>query len=163
MPLLYGEGAANAFYRLQVEIMQRNDDESLFAWTSKRPASGALASSPACFADSKDIVRGQNRMHRRPYSMTNKGLEFSVPSRHLKDLDLNPTCFVVHLDCYRLIDDSNSGEHAPVALHHLGRLVGDRYVTCRKPCNTLEDPGDLKTRRFGKGLLPEELRTIYIE
>ncbi|KAI4103524.1 MAG: hypothetical protein LQ339_004249 [Xanthoria mediterranea] len=163
MPLLYGEGAANAFNRLQVEIMQRNDDESLFAWTSKRPASGALASSPACFADSKDIFRGQNRMNRRPYSMTNKRLEFSVPSRHLKHLSHDPTRFVVHLDCFRRIDNSNPGEDTPVALHLLGRLVGDRYVACRKPCNTLEDPGDLKTGRLDDELLPEELRTIYIE
>ena len=163
MPLLYGEGAANAFYRLQVEIMQRNDDESLLAWTSKRPASGALASSPACFADLKDIVKVQNRMNRRPNSMTNKLLEFSVPSRHLKDLSHNPTRFVVHLDCYRQIDNSNSEEHAPVALHLVGRLVGDRYITYQKLCNTLEDPGNLKTGRFDKEPLPKELRTIYIE
>lgn len=172
MPLLYGEGRAKAFYRLQIEIMQRSDDESLFAWTSKRPVSGALAYSPACFADSKNIFKGRNRMNRRPYSMTNKGLEFSVPSYLLRGVSLDPTRpsgFMARLDCFRRIDDSELGtkrtvgEKRPVALHLLGRVVGDRIVACRKPCNTLEGPEDLTLDMLDKVLLRGELRTIYIE
>ncbi|KAI4269768.1 MAG: hypothetical protein LQ337_007089 [Flavoplaca oasis] len=56
MPLLYGEGATKAFYRLQIEIMKESDDESLFAWTSNREVSGLLAHSPACFANSENIL-----------------------------------------------------------------------------------------------------------
>lgn len=169
MPLLYGEGAVKAFYRLQTEIMQRSDDESLFAWTSKRPFSGALAYSPACFADSKNIFRGRNGMSRRPYSMTNKGLEFSVPSHLLQGVSLKTTSFMVHLNCFRQIDDSELGtkrtvgEKRPVALHLLGRVVGDRIVACRRPYNTLEGPEDLTLDMLDKELLQGELRTIYIK
>ncbi|KAI4114984.1 MAG: hypothetical protein LQ345_004341 [Seirophora villosa] len=57
MPLLYGEGADNAFRRLQIEIMNRDDDESLFAWKSNEYLSGMLAQSPVNFAESGDIIR----------------------------------------------------------------------------------------------------------
>ncbi|KAF2168880.1 hypothetical protein M409DRAFT_65241 [Zasmidium cellare ATCC 36951] len=47
MPLLYGEGE-NAFRRLQLEILQKDADESLFAWNSTLPNSGeVLALLPA--------------------------------------------------------------------------------------------------------------------
>lgn len=34
MPLLYGEGGKNAFWRLQLEIYRGTSDESIFAWTN---------------------------------------------------------------------------------------------------------------------------------
>jgi hypothetical protein len=36
MPLLCGEGKAEAFQRLQLEIMEHCDDESLFMWQIER-------------------------------------------------------------------------------------------------------------------------------
>jgi hypothetical protein len=52
MPLLYGEGH-RAFTRLQEEIIQRTDDQSLYVWNSFHDAeedpdalSGLLAHSP---------------------------------------------------------------------------------------------------------------------
>ncbi|KAL9049426.1 MAG: hypothetical protein Q9206_005531 [Seirophora lacunosa] len=60
MPLLYGEGADNAFRRLQIEIMNRDDDESLFAWKSNKLLSGMLAKSPRDFAESGDIIRSSS-------------------------------------------------------------------------------------------------------
>ncbi|KAL8963799.1 MAG: hypothetical protein Q9183_004946, partial [Haloplaca sp. 2 TL-2023] len=57
MPLLYGEGASNAFRRLQIEIISKSNDESIFAWRSKEPASGMLAPSPSCFADMGDVKK----------------------------------------------------------------------------------------------------------
>ncbi|KAL8645687.1 MAG: hypothetical protein Q9210_006568 [Variospora velana] len=84
MSLIYGEGAKNAFRRLQIEIMNRDDDESLFAWTSNAELSGMLAQSPRDFANSGDIIRtGGSRS--AVYSMSNKGLGFPVPN-HLIDL-----------------------------------------------------------------------------
>jgi hypothetical protein len=83
MPLLYGEGGAKAFLRLQLEILKSSDDESIFTWTSKDAASGMLASSPSSFADCGDIMvkfmkgYGEQRL---PYTMTNKGLEYHLPS-----------------------------------------------------------------------------------
>ncbi|KAI0100914.1 heterokaryon incompatibility protein-domain-containing protein [Nemania sp. FL0031] len=59
MPLLYGEGAEKAFYRLQFAIIERSRDQSLLAWErldhgdSPRPgqqgSSSVFAPSPAFF------------------------------------------------------------------------------------------------------------------
>jgi hypothetical protein len=83
MPPLYGEGMM-AFRRLQLEILARSEDESLFAWTENlwRP-SGLLAHSPSEFAGSGDIVRRDYDPNRPPFAMTNKGLRmesFLVPT-----------------------------------------------------------------------------------
>ena len=110
MSLLYGEGAERAFYRLQLEIMKRMDDESLFAWTSDQGVSGMLAASPSLFAHSANISRGWKGV-RRPYLMTNKGLEFPVPKRFM-DLKGRMDEFLVFLDCYR-----DGKEKIPLALH----------------------------------------------
>lgn len=110
MPLLYGEGAKRAFYRLQIEIMMKMDDESLFAWTSTQELSGMLAASPSFFAHSGNISRGW-KSTRRPYSMTNKGLEFPVPKSHIAR-EGTTGYILVFLDCFR-----DGEEKAPLALH----------------------------------------------
>ncbi|USP76289.1 hypothetical protein yc1106_03563 [Curvularia clavata] len=56
MPLIYGEGE-NAFIRLQEEIMKVTDDHSLFAWRSSDNRGGCLATSPASFLDSSNVVQ----------------------------------------------------------------------------------------------------------
>jgi hypothetical protein len=58
MPPLYGEGA-NAFLRLQSEVLVKYDDDSLFAW-SGRSSGGLLAPSPEYFS-SPAIFRPGNR------------------------------------------------------------------------------------------------------
>ena len=105
MPLLYGEGR-KAFLRLELEILKKSDDESIFAWisTSKQPHDGLLALWPDSFADSSDISvftpayssvpqsgapSGLVFLNRHPYSMTNKGLEFTVPRRDLPMIRLH--------------------------------------------------------------------------
>ena len=110
MALLYGEGAKRAFYRLQIEIMKTMDDESIFAWTSNQKMSGMLADSPSFFANSGNISRGV-RSTRGPYSMTNKGLEFPVPNKHIapEGTTGHVLCF---LNCYR-----DGKEKVPLALH----------------------------------------------
>ncbi|OGM47331.1 hypothetical protein ABOM_003855 [Aspergillus bombycis] len=55
MPLIYGEREA-AFIRLQEEILRVSEDHSLFAWKSPDTRAGLLATSPAAFTDSHDIV-----------------------------------------------------------------------------------------------------------
>ena len=55
MPMLYGEGE-RAFIRLQEEIIKVSDDHSLFAWESPKYHSGLLATSPAAFAKSGQII-----------------------------------------------------------------------------------------------------------
>lgn len=87
MPLLYGEGGVKAFLRLQMEIISKWEDETIFAWTSNQevdPAdnfSGLLASEPRLFANSEDCspapFRNQSALR---YWMTNRGLAFQIPS-----------------------------------------------------------------------------------
>ena len=81
MPLLYGEGR-KAFMRLQLEIIRKTDDETIFAWPSSDPylkQQGMLAAWPTWFINCGDI-RTYVKFPRPPYSMTNKGLAFHVPA-----------------------------------------------------------------------------------
>jgi hypothetical protein len=75
MPPLYGEGE-NAFMRLQREIMNTTDDESLLAWQAIDGGyrDGLLATSPRMFADSSSVVRVVWDPNRPPHTMTSKGL-----------------------------------------------------------------------------------------
>ncbi|KAK5736266.1 hypothetical protein LTR17_007606 [Elasticomyces elasticus] len=97
MPPLYGEGK-RAFIRLQKEIIQRSDDESIFAWRSDwahghhydrrregcfRP--GLLATEPKDFRDCGNIAPIEPNL-RIPYRITNRGLEF------------NSRTILIHLD-----------------------------------------------------------------
>ncbi|KIJ67104.1 hypothetical protein HYDPIDRAFT_26507 [Hydnomerulius pinastri MD-312] len=47
-PVMYGEGES-AFRRLQIEIMAKSDDPSLFDWTGRPGSNSLLAASPKCF------------------------------------------------------------------------------------------------------------------
>ena len=90
MPLLYGEGQ-KAFIRLQLEIIRKSDDESVFAWwfglTPPFFQGGMLALDPSWFANSGDIRINKNPPeNRRPYSMTNRGLELNVPYLRVHDV-----------------------------------------------------------------------------
>lgn len=54
MPLMYGEGAKQAFLRLINEIMRLSDDHSIFAWTIPvvdDVMHGLLADSPSAFSE----------------------------------------------------------------------------------------------------------------
>jgi hypothetical protein len=99
MPPLYGEGQ-HAFVRLQLEILKRSDDESIFAWKSniklKNRRGGLIASFPYHFADSGDVERTDVIPNRPPFSMTNKGLCLEL--RLVKDDEFN---FLALLNCKR--------------------------------------------------------------
>jgi hypothetical protein len=97
MPPLYGEGE-NAFRRLQLEILNKVDDESLFAWKEERGGvwpwiversgmGGLLACSPTAFRDSGDVQRLTYGKERPPFSMTNKGLRIELRLIALKDIN----------------------------------------------------------------------------
>lgn len=51
MPLLYGEGGARAFLRLQEEILRSNEDYTIFVWVSDNQtgSAGIFAPSVSCF------------------------------------------------------------------------------------------------------------------
>ncbi|KAH6865266.1 heterokaryon incompatibility protein-domain-containing protein [Alternaria rosae] len=106
MPLLYGEGA-KAFQRLQEEIVKHSDDQSILAWTSPSAEidSGKLfAHSPAAFASCEHLVRSMQSEPVKPYSITNKGLEISLPLlRGAVDGE-----FLAVLNCTRRLDTFGS-------------------------------------------------------
>lgn len=90
MPLVYGEGT-RAFVRLQEEIIKESDDQSIFAWAPEyevfrdsedagRANGGLLASSPALFANSSNVVRCITDEGSSPYTTTNKGIQISLPT-----------------------------------------------------------------------------------
>lgn len=58
LPLLYGEGADKAFLRLQMEVLQATQDQTMFTWTWARPniRGGLLAPSPFAFRDCHDFI-----------------------------------------------------------------------------------------------------------
>jgi hypothetical protein len=97
MPPLYGEGE-NAFRRLQLEILNKMDDESLFAWKEERGGvwpwiversgmGGLLARSSTAFRDSGDIQRLTHGKERPSFSMTNKGVRIELRLISLKDIN----------------------------------------------------------------------------
>ena len=99
MPLLYGEGGAKAFMRLQLEIIKQSDDESIFAWTSPIDTFGLLAPSPTCFAESGDIYPEFAPLQTRnpPYEMTNQGLQIEM--RITREVGRYRFCLV--LNCWK--------------------------------------------------------------
>ena len=82
MPLLYGEGY-KAFQRLQMEIIRTSDDESIFAWFGDlaKGLYGVLAPAPQAFSKSGQVVRHKPMFGKKPYAMTNKGLQYEVPHK----------------------------------------------------------------------------------
>lgn len=85
MPLIYGEGR-KAFMRLQLEIIKKVDDVSIYAWTGEAGPSGLLATWPTAFAKSGNVVQinfPDDRIRGPPPAMTSLGLEFTTRySRH---------------------------------------------------------------------------------
>jgi hypothetical protein len=121
MPLLYGEGGDQAFERLQLEIIKRSGDESIFAFSSTTNMTNVLARFPGDFAYSAGIHPFEPRTPRAPYSCTLKGLEIStilLPSR-MYVFDYYKTYFMP-LNCAR------EGALKPMAVR-LGRFNNDEY------------------------------------
>jgi hypothetical protein len=79
MPMLYGEGE-RAFTRLQEEIMTVSDDDSLFAWKSFGNHGGLLATSPAAFFNSSEIIPfNPSSTLSGAITVNNKGNSFESP------------------------------------------------------------------------------------
>jgi len=88
IPLLYGEGE-KAFMRLQLEIIRKSDDDSIFAWELESyeelnghpKENGMLASRPSRFKSSRYVEKfgsHQEQTYGYPYTMTNRGLCFET-------------------------------------------------------------------------------------
>ncbi|KAF2174756.1 hypothetical protein K469DRAFT_613409, partial [Zopfia rhizophila CBS 207.26] len=76
-----------AFLRLQQEIIQNSDDQTIFCWDAQVPAlnspgfdiCGLLAPSPREFRFSYDYVLDKSFQAAEPYSMTNTGMRITGP------------------------------------------------------------------------------------
>ncbi|KAK5727362.1 hypothetical protein LTR15_003256 [Elasticomyces elasticus] len=180
MPLLYGEGASKAFMRLQLEIIRRSTDESIFAWKWSLLTSwnGLLALSPEGFRGAGDIMSLCNEeiyqasdlklsgpladsrfLAGRPsYLMTNKGLEFRAPAWMIRTGSYN--VYVVWLACARRSSDEGVQKHKM----HTKRETLQQTSQC---CVVLyarseDDVNDRVRRAYQWYEHPDEsLRTLY--
>lgn len=155
MPLLYGEGR-KAFLRLELEIVKKSDDESIFAWTSTsaKEHSGLLALWPDSFAHSADIrvpdsgvlsrSYEQKIIQRQPYSMTNRGLEFPTPEGTLPKIILN---------CWKV--DKRRRSAIVITLRRYGTIW--QRVECGALGARLLEVGSLRQS------LEKKIRTIWIQ
>ncbi|KAK5993784.1 Vegetative incompatibility protein HET-E-1 [Cladobotryum mycophilum] len=136
MPLLYGEGR-RAFTRLQQEIIQRTDDQSLFAWNSFGQADedpdalfGMLAESPAQFRDAGTLqpLPPLPVYASVPSNITNQGLRVQLYLRPVNesDDDTMEEDYYAILDCVMRVGDAYQ---CPVIL--LRRLSEDQYGRLR--------------------------------
>ncbi|KAI4619315.1 uncharacterized protein J4E87_007565 [Alternaria ethzedia] len=127
MPMLYGEGAEKAFFRLQEEIIHNSNDLSLFAWTAVNGSStyrGILARSPDEFASLGNLVLEQDLRFNPDYSMSNKGLRivtFLKPTEDSEDV-------IMPLHCYTAEVQGNRKVHLGVILKPEG---ASSYVRAR--------------------------------
>ncbi|KXT06545.1 hypothetical protein AC579_1182, partial [Pseudocercospora musae] len=105
MPMLYGEGS-RAFTRLQLEIIKSSTDHSIFCWEHEtddpdRKTRSLLALSPSAFAGCGDVVPRPDSRLPRPFHMTNRGLEITLPIRsYLNDYEGSQYTFA-RLNCSR--------------------------------------------------------------
>ncbi|KAK4902344.1 hypothetical protein LTR27_001248 [Elasticomyces elasticus] len=140
MPLLYGEGASKAFIRLQLEIIRKSTDDSIFAWQKQSYSNsrGLLCPSPKAFTSARNIWSLCNEepsqaahlklcgpltdsrflAGRSSYSMTNKGLEFRAPAWLV--VNGYKHVYVVWLACARR--SSEEGEEKRMMQTQSGRL-----------------------------------------
>lgn len=122
LPLLYGEGGGRAFQRLQLEIISKSSDDSIFAFDTNSPHGAYfLANSPAKFANCGDLRASDSwkRNTGRLYTRTQRGIEFDtrIPRgirlgrgyhhilvRLLDSLDSEPSTMYLVLACSKGID-----------------------------------------------------------
>ncbi|KAK5652368.1 hypothetical protein OQA88_10560 [Cercophora sp. LCS_1] len=137
MPLLYGEGRKRAFLRLQEQILQQTEDQSLFAWILENDGKveldtlfGLLAPSPAEFKHSIHIepLPGVNTQATVPCAMTSQGLRIQLylsPVGSFRDVQDDPVeeDYFAILDC----DVLRGGRHCRPAIR-LRRLSEDQYA-----------------------------------
>jgi len=131
MPLLYGEGSA-AFYRLQLEILSKTDDDTIFAWEGSGDG-GLLAASPRLFQGAENVITTEFDPDRPPYTMTSKGLglalallspqSFEKVSRN--DLSRRASRVLAPINCKRLSSIAARTESNPLIALVLYREAGN--------------------------------------
>jgi hypothetical protein len=138
MPMLYGEGD-RAFYRLQLGIIQQNNDHSIFVWEPipDQWQTAVLAPSPAFFEHASQINRTKLPIpvDTMTYEITNNGLRVTLP------------CILIGQDkAIALLDCQNeNGDTMGIWLETLGdrkyhRLPSSKLVALSKADAADADP-----------------------
>ena len=171
MPMLYGEGK-NAFLRLQRKLIKKTADESIFAWADDEISfpHGMLAPWPRAFAASNDIIATTDpeaAAVRRPYTITNQGLELYVNHPTQQACDGQPLhhfqTITFGLNCESRSAAHGENRYLAIKLHKFGNHWQrvDCDVEClRKPVvqTTFQDGN----RKWLADSL-SEMTTIYIK
>ena len=127
MPLLYGEGS-KAFIRLQEAIIHQSTDQSIFAWDSPsgfiEPRELLLAPSPRCFMNGSKIRRRRGTASESAFTMSNKGLEITLPILQRRLLE-DPTCPYVYLGILDCKYEGSSDVLALVMSQHPFHIQGE--------------------------------------
>ncbi|KAK7968011.1 uncharacterized protein PG986_002288 [Apiospora aurea] len=139
MPLLYGEGGAKAFIRLQEEILRSSNDHTIFAWrlphenSKKKEFHGLLAPYPRCFDGVESfrplppVVSQMSTV----WATTNQGMHLSLflqPASSRSDNE-----YVAILESFRRRGDDT---HWSPGLR-VQRLYGDQFA--RVQASVIED------------------------
>ncbi|KAF5670903.1 het domain-containing protein [Fusarium heterosporum] len=145
IPLLYGEGK-RSFIRLQEAILNKDDDQSLFAWhlesVVEKPKdqplhtdnaggfSGLLADSPARFWDNSEMETASPlTLTSSPPTITSKGLGLDFLLLSCKDDDVaGEADYKVLLNCERTKDGRRE---APVIFLKRTWGMGDQFARVR--------------------------------
>ena len=158
MPLIYGE-RYTAFIRLQTEIMKYSNDQSLFAWKTPTAVDdvqcGLLASSPGCFAESRNISpfsrHASDYESQPPFSMTSRCVSISLPILQVKYTLTGPKeysgMFLATLDCQDVTDAR--GPLGVYLLRHKGGYYRRCYPHQLIPTYNVEDViGNIRTNNI---------------
>ncbi|KAI3325361.1 ankyrin repeat-containing protein [Xylariaceae sp. AK1471] len=140
MPMLYGEGE-RAFIRLQEEILRVTNDHSIFAWKSTDDHGGILATSPAAFAVSGNIIQTSfSDMTSGPPTPTSRGIRLSLRFRYNEKQDSG----LAILDCTEIGKENNQ-----FAIH-LRDEFSTKQEFIREQSSTLEllDMGDTDLSQY---------------
>ncbi|RFU29629.1 hypothetical protein B7463_g6713, partial [Scytalidium lignicola] len=139
MSLIYGEGD-RAFIRLQEKIIKTSTDQSIFAWTSDRwedRGGGLLASSPASFSESGDIVLS-NLQTGIGFSLTGDELSVKVPVAETWHGEIIDPMIEVEHSFIGILDCETSNDSTHVLGIHLEKITSTSQHFVRSDSNFLE-------------------------
>lgn len=169
MPLLYGEGM-KAFERLQEEIIKSSNDQSLFAWglhdeasLTEREYRGYLAKSPTEFAEAGAIVPYPGGP---PYSVTNTGLQISLPflAGSWTDLESGISLDDSHRSVeYAVLRCHNENEVADHICIPLVKLDSGQYVRAGHEPPRVVGGGVYSKNRCREISLPKTIRKHHLD
>jgi hypothetical protein len=150
MTMIYSE-EGEAFERLQLEIIQKLPDQSIFAWRGSGDARGLLAKSPSEFAKLGHIRR-MIYGSLEPFQMTQLGIKITLPiSAKLFRMDRGQPAHYMYLNCCgsSVLNSRNGVDHkGRIAIHVAQKRRGDYSRMVRVNCDWFEVVSELPTMTY---------------